>query len=90
MNKRSRKRGWSAESPVGDDTRYVWVVAARCPVCRSDKHDTRRTERHDGTRVQRKVCRSCGHKFFLIFEDGFQNLESSAATLLRFEKGTSA
>ena len=71
-----RKRERFAESLLDDGTRYVWTTPVRCPVCRSDEHNTQRTERHEGVKSQRKTCRSCGHKFILIFEDGFQNLES--------------
>jgi hypothetical protein len=65
-----RERERFAHSLLPDDSaRYVWTKPVRCPVCRGIEHSTSRTERHDGVKSQRKTCRTCGHKFILIFED---------------------
>lgn len=49
--------------------RYVFVAPVRCPACRGVSLATERTERHEGVKSQRKACRTCGHKFFAIFQD---------------------
>jgi hypothetical protein len=64
-----RRRERFAELLASDDgTRYVWTTLVRCPVCHGTKHVARRTERHDGTKAQRRKC-VCGHKFILLFDD---------------------
>ena len=50
-------------------TRYVFVERPRCPVCGSIDLQTVRTERQvDETKIQRKKCRRCAHRFLVIWE----------------------
>lgn len=65
-----RRQERLVESLAAIGTRdYVFVKLVHCPACGSTRHQTERTERHDGVKSQRKTCRTCGYKFFLIFED---------------------
>lgn len=59
----------SDSADATDINRYVFVTVPRCPICGSSKHTTQRTERHDGNRCQRKLCRGCGWRFLLVWEE---------------------
>ncbi len=50
--------------------RYVTVFIPQCPACESTELDTVRTEppAGDGSKTQRKKCRECGWRFFLVWE----------------------
>lgn len=58
-----------------DALRYVWHALPECPVCGGIHHRTMRTERQEGQKCQRRVCRACGHRFIVIFENDPQSLE---------------
>jgi hypothetical protein len=63
--------------PDHDPLRYVWCELPECPVCNGINHKTKRTERHEGQKCQRRECRTCGHRFLVIFGNDFQTLENT-------------
>ncbi len=52
-----------------DATRYVFIPRARCPVCQSaDLKPLRSKDQGDGSIRRTRLCRVCGHRFFVIVE----------------------
>ena len=61
----------AADSPedAKHGRRYVFATIPRCPTCGGARLATDRSVRStDGAKQQWKTCRSCGAKFFVIWE----------------------
>ena len=49
--------------------RYVFAAKPRCPLCECIDLQTLRSQKNgDGTITQRKRCRSCDHRFSVVWE----------------------
>ena len=54
-----------------DSLRYVFIqrIVAQCPACSSTELKTLRSKNQgDGSTARRTLCKSCGHRFFIIVE----------------------
>lgn len=54
---------------AAEATRYIFIERAHCPACGSiDLQTLRSQQQGDGVIQRRTLCRTCGHKFFVILE----------------------
>lgn len=49
--------------------KFIRIKKARCPECKSDDLETKRSSRrYDGSQQRSVTCRTCGETFFVIVE----------------------
>jgi hypothetical protein len=67
MNEASKAVSLPEDSSEPD--RYVFCERPRCPICECTDLQTLRSQKNgDGTITQRKRCRSCDHRFSVVWE----------------------